>query len=96
MGVYFLVLMDYYSNPLNTFFCVQKKETNKFFPVKIFALTNISKDVIYLSHSNSIKKLLNIKEKNFKITKVSDEDIKGIITKVVYAVASKKNAKCPC
>ncbi|WP_022819167.1 transposase family protein, partial [Fusobacterium russii] len=49
-----------------------------------------------MSHSNSIKKLLNIKEKNFKITKVSDEDIKGIITKVVYAVASKKNAKCPC
>ncbi|WP_222609611.1 hypothetical protein, partial [Fusobacterium russii] len=52
--------------------------------------------MIYLSHSNSIKKLLNIKEKNFKITKVSDEEIKGIITKVVYAVASKENTKCPC
>ncbi|MBQ3437083.1 MAG: hypothetical protein IJG31_00970, partial [Fusobacterium sp.] len=64
------MLMDYYSNPLNTFFYEQKKETNKFFPVKISALTIISKDVIYLSHSNSIKKLLNIKEKNFKITKV--------------------------
>lgn len=49
-----------------------------------------------MSHNNSIKKLLNIKEKNFKITKVSDEEIKGIITKVVYAVASKENTKCPC
>lgn len=51
--------------------------------------------MIYLSHNNSIKKLLNIKDKFFKIDKVLDENINGLLTKVVYATASKKNNTCP-
>lgn len=48
--------MDCYSNPLNTsFLCVKKRGTNKIFPVKICALTTISKDVIDLSYSKSMK-----------------------------------------
>lgn len=48
-----------------------------------------------MSHNNSIKKLLNIKDKFFKIDKVLDENINGLLTKVVYATASKKNNTCP-
>ena len=49
-----------------------------------------------MSQNNSIKKLLNIKDKFLKIDKILDENIKGTLTKVVYATATKKNNTCPC
>lgn len=66
------------------------------FPVKISALTTKLKDVIYLSLSYSIKKLLNIKEEILEITSIVDEKINGTINKVIYATATKNNSNCPC
>lgn len=49
-----------------------------------------------MSHNNSIKKLLNIKEDILKIINVEDENIDGITNKVIYAIATKDNSNCPC
>lgn len=43
-----------------------------------------------MSQNNSIKKLLNIKNKFLKIDKIFDENIKGTLIKVIYATATKK------
>lgn len=43
---------------------------------------------------NHIKKLINIKEKIFKIDNIVDENFKGVKNKVIYASISKK--KCTC
>ncbi|MCI5725564.1 transposase family protein [Fusobacterium sp.] len=49
-----------------------------------------------MSHNNSIKKLLNIKEDILKIINVEDENIDGITNKVIYAIATKDNSNCSC
>ncbi|EDM2498761.1 ISL3 family transposase, partial [Salmonella enterica subsp. enterica serovar Typhimurium] len=49
-----------------------------------------------MSHNNSIKKLLNIKEDILKIINVEDENIDGITNKVIYATATKDHSNCPC
>lgn len=48
-----------------------------------------------MSLSNSIKKMLNIKENNFKILSIEDVNIKNIVTKQISAILSKKKANCP-
>ena len=48
-----------------------------------------------MSLSNFTKKMLNIKENNFKILSIEDVKIKNIVTKQISAVLSKKKAKCP-
>ncbi|MBS9775849.1 MAG: hypothetical protein KGV57_02030 [Fusobacterium sp.] len=43
---------------------------------------------------NNIKKLINIKEKFFKIDNIVEENFKGVKNKVIYASISRK--KCAC
>lgn len=49
-----------------------------------------------MSHNNSIKKLLNIKEDILQIINVEDENINNITNKVIYATATKDHSNCPC
>ncbi len=54
--------------------------------------------MIYLSHNNSIKILLNIKDRNISFEKnwISDKVIKNVNSKVFHAKLSYYPSSCPC
>lgn len=54
--------------------------------------------MIYLSHNNSIRNLLNIKDKNIHFDEifVSDKSVKDIISKVFNARLTYSPSTCPC